>query len=48
VAAWRPYVEWSTGWLGVEQQQGPEAIERTYLELLDGHVAPSTAHVLTL
>lgn len=44
--AWRPYAEWTTGWLDVVHGKGPEAIERAWLDLLDGRVDPATAHVL--
>jgi hypothetical protein len=45
--AWRPYVEWTTGWLKVEHDSGPEAIERVYLDVLDGRIDPAAAHVLS-
>jgi hypothetical protein len=46
--AWRPYIEWTQGWLEVIHGEGPEALERAYLDLLDGRIDPSKAHVLTL
>jgi hypothetical protein len=46
--AWHPYVKWTGGWLEVIHERGGEALERAYLELLDGHIDPATAHVLTL
>jgi hypothetical protein len=46
--AWRPYVEWTTGWLEVIHGSGPEALEGAYLDLLDGRIDPAKAHVLTL
>ena len=46
--AWRPYVEWTAGWLETLHGRGAEALERAYLDLLDGRVDPATAHVLTL
>jgi Protein of unknown function (DUF2855) len=46
--AWRPYVEWSDGWLRVERGEGPEAVEAAYLELLDGRSDPAAGHVLSL
>jgi Protein of unknown function (DUF2855) len=46
--AWRPYVEWTDGWLEVIHGQGPEATERAYLDLLDGKIDPARAHVLSL
>jgi Protein of unknown function (DUF2855) len=46
--AWRPYVEWTDGWLEVIHGRGTEATERAYLELLDGRIDPARAHVLSL
>jgi len=43
---WLPYVEWTRGWLEVAHDSGPEAIERVYLEMLDGKSDPSVGHVL--
>lgn len=47
-AAWRPYVEWSAGWLDVIHGHGAQALQGAYLELLEGRVDPARAHVLTL
>jgi len=46
-AAWQPYVEWTDGWLEVVHEHGPQAIERAYLDLLDGRIDPAKAHVLS-
>jgi hypothetical protein len=46
--AWDPYVEWTGGWLEVLHGSGGEALERVYLDLLDGRIDPAKAHVLTL
>jgi hypothetical protein len=46
--AWRPFVEWSSGWLRVERGAGPEALRDAYLELLDGRSDPAAGHVLSL
>ena len=46
--AWRPYVEWTGGWLEVVHERGPEALQAAYLDLLDGRIDPARAHVLTL
>src|SRR5262249_20920678 len=46
--AWRPYVQWTTGWLEVIHGQGPAILERAYRDLLDGHIDPAKAHVLSL
>jgi hypothetical protein len=32
----------------VQHGSGPEALQRAYLDLLDGRVDPATAHVLSL
>ncbi|MGZ5342284.1 MAG: DUF2855 family protein, partial [Solirubrobacterales bacterium] len=39
-AAWHPFAEWSGGWLEVRHGEGPEALEKTYLEVLDGEIGP--------
>ena len=46
--AWRPYVEWTGGWLQVVHERGPEALQAAYLGVLDGRIDPARAHVLTL
>jgi hypothetical protein len=46
--AWRPFAEWSRGWLEVVHGRGAEAVEGAYRELLDGSVGSATGHVLTL
>jgi NADPH:quinone reductase-like Zn-dependent oxidoreductase len=46
--AWRPYVQWTGGWLRVVHGAGPEALQSAYLELLDGRIDPASAHVLSL
>jgi hypothetical protein len=46
--AWRPYVEWTGDWLQVRHGEGPEALERAYLDLLDGRIDPAHADVLAI
>jgi len=46
--AWRPYVQWCDGWLEVVEQDGADALQGAYLDLLDGRIDPSQAHVLSL
>jgi hypothetical protein len=46
--AWRPYVEWTQGWLEVTTASGPEAVERAYLDTLAGRIDPAAGHVLSL
>ncbi len=46
--AWAPYVKWTDGWLEVIHEQGPDALRAAYLDLLDGRIDPSSAHVLSL
>jgi len=46
--AWRPYVEWTSGWLQVIHGRGAEAVESAYLDLLDARIDPAKAHVLSL
>ena len=46
--AWHPFCEWTAGWLETTEEAGFEGLERAYLDVLEGHVAPSTAHVIAL
>ena len=46
--AWRPYVEWTSGWLDVTHGSGPEALEKAYADMFEGRVDPKAGHVLTL
>jgi len=46
--AWRGYVQWTRGWLEVIHGEGPEELERAYLDLLDGRIDPAKAHVLSI
>jgi hypothetical protein len=46
--AWHPFCEWTAGWLEVMRGQGFEAVRDAYLDVLEGRVAPKTAHVLAL
>ncbi len=45
--AWRSYLGWTQGWLRISRESGFEAIERTFLELLDGRIDPARGHVLS-
>jgi hypothetical protein len=45
---WHPFCAWISGWLEVVQESGFEALQTTYLEVLEGKVNPSTAHVISL
>ena len=46
--AWRPYVEWTSGWLEVERGSGPDALEKAYADMLEGRVDPKAGLVLSL
>jgi Protein of unknown function (DUF2855) len=46
--AWHPFCDWVGGWLDVVRGQGFEAVRSAYLEVLEGNVAPKTAHVLSI
>ena len=46
--AWHPFCEWTGGWLGTIRGEGFEAVRDAYLEVLEGGVAPESAHVLSL
>jgi len=46
--AWRPFCEWTGGWLEVIHGRGFEAVQRVYLDVLEGRVEAHAAHVLSL
>ena len=46
--AWHPFCEWADGWLKPIAGSGHEAMERAWIEVLEGHVPPEKAHVLSL
>ena len=46
--AWHPFCAWTGGWLEVVHGRGFDALQDTYLEVLEGRVGPTTAHVLSL
>ena len=45
--SWHPFAEWTESWFKVEPI-GPDAIEPTYLEILDGKIDPKVGHVVSL
>jgi len=46
--AWHPFCEWTRGWLEVIHGRGFEAVQRAYLDVLEGRVEANAAHVLSL
>jgi len=46
--AWHPFCEWAGSWLDPIPGQGFEAVKDAYLDVLEGRVAPKSAHTLTL
>jgi Protein of unknown function (DUF2855) len=46
--AWQPFCEWTGTWLELIRGEGFDAVQSTYLDVLEGRVAPSSAHVITL
>jgi hypothetical protein len=46
--AWHPFCEWTGGWLEVIHDRGFEAVQRVYLDVIEGRVDPRTANVLSL
>jgi hypothetical protein len=46
--AWHPFCEWTAGWLETIPGEGFEAVRDAYLDVLEGRVEPSKAHVLSL
>jgi hypothetical protein len=46
--AWHPFCEWTGGWLETLPGRGFDALQRAYLDVLEGRVASNTAHVISL
>jgi Protein of unknown function (DUF2855) len=46
--AWRPFCEWTGGWLEVIHERGFEALQHVYLDVIEGRVDPRTANVISL
>jgi hypothetical protein len=46
--AWKRFVEPLAEWMDVTEASGPEAVERVYLELLEGRADPRQGSVLSL
>jgi hypothetical protein len=44
--SWAPFAQWAAGWLRVHRISTEEDIQRVYLELLDGKVAPTAGTVV--
>ncbi len=48
VERWHEFAAWADGWLEVEHDDGFEALENAYRQVLDGEVGPDRAHVISL
>jgi len=48
VDAWHPFCDWAAGWLEPIRGEGFDALRGAYLDVLEGGVEPTRAHVLTL
>jgi hypothetical protein len=46
--AWHPFCEWTAGWLEVAHDRGLQGARGAYLEVIEGRVPPSVAHVVSL
>jgi Protein of unknown function (DUF2855) len=46
--AWHPFCAWTGGWLEMIHGQGFDGVTSAYLDVLEGRVAPNTAHVISL
>jgi hypothetical protein len=46
--AWHPFCEWMDTWLETIDGEGFDAVRDAYLDVLEGRVDPTRAHVLTL
>ena len=47
-SAWRDFLTFSDSWLEVKRHRGADALERVYLDALEGRLEPREGHVLSL
>ncbi|CCE02286.1 DUF2855 family protein [Bradyrhizobium sp. STM 3809] len=47
-AAWQDFAPRLDGWLTIGDGRGPEAVQRVYLDTLQGRIPPHQAHMLTM
>ena len=47
-SAWGRFVEFCDGWVQIRHGHGPEAVEQTYLEVLEGRGDPTVGHILSM
>lgn len=46
--SWLPFVEFASGWIKLKQQDGWQAVQAAYLEMLEGNSDPKSGYILTL
>jgi hypothetical protein len=46
--AWHPFCAWTAGWLQTIPGEGFDGVRAAYLDVLEGRVAPNSAHVISL
>jgi len=46
--AWHPFCEWTAAWLETIPGKGFDGLQSAYLDVLEGRVAPKSAHVISL
>jgi hypothetical protein len=46
--AWQPFCEWTGDWLETIRGEGFDGVREAYLDVLEGRVAPNSAHVISL
>ncbi|UFZ03218.1 DUF2855 family protein [Bradyrhizobium ontarionense] len=47
-AAWRDFAPRLDGWLTITDGRGPDAVQRVYLDTLQGRIPPDQGHMLTM
>lgn len=46
--AWQGFLGATDGWLDIVHGRGPEAVERVYLDTVEGRISPKQGHILSL
>lgn len=47
-SAWKGFMHAARDWIAVHDERGPDAVERAFLQTLEGRVSPATGQILSL
>ena len=47
-SAWSAFLDSVDGWLTIVERKGPDELEATWLEVLEGRASPSAGYIVSL